>query len=216
MPWIGEDWYEEDKDEGSSPILELAMTLGVSAWMGIQEGKRLAAHRQEGLTAKEEALRHADTYPELGLATAQLFSNSGKSLVRVYGCRSHPEMLLLVCLTPGGGKLAQPENIRTWRVKEAPGPHPGLEATLRYRALEMLQTAETLQDRYGGRPFPAIEAYALENAIPDHTQDWTTYLASLQISVPSWPRTKRPSESERPLPKRRDRRKKDGNTWRNW
>ncbi|WP_029277864.1 hypothetical protein [Carnobacterium jeotgali] len=148
----------------------------------LENDKKKAIERvkDDGREAEKKAVNWKDEYPFLDSVSARLFGKSTSTLIHIFGCRSHPGMLILISLTHGGEKLAWPTSVRDWVVKGVQGPHPGLDETIRFRRGQMMELAENIDNRYGGiEGVPAIEAYLLENAIPDHSSDWTVHLASL-------------------------------------
>lgn len=149
--------------------------------------KAIEKVKVEGREVEERAMSWEDEYPFLDSISARLFGKRTSTLIHVFGCRSHPDMLILISLTQGGQNLAWPANIRDWVVKEAPGPHLGMTETIRFHRGKMMELAEAIDKRYSDRGVPSIEAYLLENAIPDHSNDWTTYLAFLAQEVRNLP-----------------------------
>lgn len=149
--------------------------------------KAIQKVKDEGREVEEQAMSWKDEYPFLDSISARLFGKRTSTLVHVLGCRSHPDMLILISLTHGGPNLAWPANIRDWVVKEVSGPHPGMDEIIQFHRGKMMELAEAIDNRYSDKGVPSIEAYLLENAIPDHSNDWTTYLASLAQEVRNLP-----------------------------
>lgn len=151
--------------------------------------KAIEKVKDEGKEVEEQAMNWKEEYPFLESISARLFGKRTSTLIHVFGCRSHPDMLLLISLTKGGPKLAWPANIRDWVVKEVPGPHPGMEETIQFHRGKMMELAEAIDNRYSDRGVPSIEAYLLENAVPDHTHDWATHLGALSKKVRNLPKS---------------------------
>lgn len=145
--------------------------------------------KDEGREVEEQAMSWKDEYPFLDSISARLFGKRTSTVVHVLGCRSHPNMLLLISLTQGGPNLAWPANIRVWVVKEMPGPHPGMDETIQFHRRKMMELAEAIDNRYSDKGVPRIEAYLLENAIPDLTHDWTNHLENLSKEVRNLPKS---------------------------
>lgn len=144
---------------------------------------------EKGKEVEEQAMSWKDEYPFLDSISARLFGKRTSTLVHVFGCRSHPDMLILISLTHGGQNLALPTNIRDWVVKEVSGKHPGMDEIIQFHRGKMMELAEEMDNRYSDKGVPSIEAYLLENAISDHSNDWTTHLAYLSKKVRNLPKS---------------------------
>lgn len=180
-----------EKEGEEMPLVEFLVTVASAFLIAKEENDKNVAIEKvilEGKEVEEQAMNWKEEYPLLDTISARLFGKRTATLVYVFGCRSHPNMLVLISLTQEGTNLVGLTNIKNWIVKEVPGPHAGMDETIQFHRGKMMELAQAIDKRYIDKGVPSMEAYLLENAIPDHSNDLTSHLTHLSKEMQKTPK----------------------------